>query len=98
MENYLIFTAILNALMVICFLVLCSNVSKLRKRICGVELTEKNYKWWEEKFAGGFDGYNKKMLQSIADGNTKWITYKGGQVEITEVGVQAAKKILKSLY
>lgn len=93
MENYLILTAILNTLMVICFFVLCSNVSKLRKRICGVELTEKNYKWWEEKFVD----VNKNTLQSIIDGNTKWITYKDGQVEITEDGVQAAKRMLNEL-
>lgn len=93
MENLLIGTVVINAIIAICFFVMCANISKIRKRVCGTKLDEKVFKWWSAKFANKTKEELVDITEGIVDGvseNDRWFV-------IDEQAIQTAKKMLRNM-
>lgn len=93
MENLLIGAVVINAIIAICFFVMCSNVSKIRKRVCGTKLDEKVFLWWGAKFANK----SKEELVDIAEGIVEGISENDRWFVIDEQAIQTAKKMLREI-
>lgn len=90
-QIFLALSVIFSLAIAICFFILCNNVAKIRRRICGVNLTNKDFEYWKTVLADK----DSKTLSLISKGLAGYVTYNNLKFPINEECIQIAKLMLE---
>lgn len=90
-QIFLALSVIFSLAIAICFFVLCSNVAKIKRRVCGVTLTNKDFEYWKTVLADK----DISTLSLISKGLAGYVSYNNLKYPVNEECIQIARLMLE---